>query len=91
MIGLMLGVACASKVMLPTQDITVGEKTITVEVADEPFHVLFSDDGTHLHVALANGEVPRIDVAAASITDAHLEELASRCRDAVQGVMELSA
>jgi len=35
LIALMLGVACASKVMLPTQDITVGEKTITVEVADE--------------------------------------------------------
>ena len=45
------------------------EDSRVVEVADEPFHVLFSDDGTHLHVALANGEVPRIDVAAASITD----------------------
>ena len=45
------------------------EDSRVVEVAAEPFHVLFSDDGTHLHVALANGEVPRIDVAAASITD----------------------
>lgn len=40
-----------------------------VEVADEPFHVLFSDDGTHLHAALANGEVPRIDVANAQIVE----------------------
>ncbi len=40
-----------------------------VEVADEPFHVLFSDDGSHLHAALANGGVPRIDVASATVTD----------------------
>ncbi|MBN42650.1 MAG: hypothetical protein CL573_04070 [Alphaproteobacteria bacterium] len=40
-----------------------------VEVADEPFHVLFSDDGKHLHAALANGEVPRIKLATAAITD----------------------
>lgn len=40
-----------------------------LEVADEPFHVLFSDDSQYLHAALANGEVPRIDVANAAITD----------------------
>jgi len=38
-----------------------------VDVADEPFHMLFSDDGKHLHAALANGEVPKIDVATAEI------------------------
>jgi DNA-binding beta-propeller fold protein YncE len=40
-----------------------------VDVADEPFHLLFSDDGKHLHAALGNGEVPRIDVAKAAIVD----------------------
>ncbi|MGB0571299.1 MAG: YncE family protein [Alphaproteobacteria bacterium] len=40
-----------------------------VEVADEPFHALFSDDSRYLHAALANGEVPKIDVATAEIVD----------------------
>jgi len=40
-----------------------------VDMADEPFHVLFSDDGKHFHTALGNGEVPRIDVAKAEIAD----------------------
>ncbi|MBS27958.1 MAG: hypothetical protein CL566_03405 [Alphaproteobacteria bacterium] len=40
-----------------------------VDIPAEPFHVLFSDDGTHLYAALANGELPKIDVAAAKIVD----------------------
>ena len=40
-----------------------------VDVADEPFHLLFGDDGKHLHAALGNGEVPRIDVAKAVVVD----------------------
>ncbi len=40
-----------------------------VNVADEPFHTLFSDDSRHLHAALGNGEVPKIDVATAAIVD----------------------
>lgn len=40
-----------------------------VDVADEPFHILFSDDSRYLHAALGNGEVPRIDIATAEIVD----------------------
>jgi DNA-binding beta-propeller fold protein YncE len=40
-----------------------------VDVADEPFHLLFSDDSQYLHAALGNGEVPKIDVAKAAIVD----------------------
>mgnify|MGYP003993461007 FL=1 len=40
-----------------------------VDVVDEPFHLLFSDDSQHLHAALGNGEVPKIDVTKAEIVD----------------------
>lgn len=45
------------------------DKRRVVDLADEPFHVLFSDDSKFLHAALGNGEVPRIDVANATIVD----------------------
>ena len=38
-----------------------------VELPAEPFHVLFSEDSTHFHIALANGAVPRISLAEAAI------------------------
>ncbi|MDA0785763.1 MAG: YncE family protein [Proteobacteria bacterium] len=40
-----------------------------VDMADEPFHMLFSDDSKYLHAALGNGEVPKIDIATAEIVD----------------------
>ncbi len=40
-----------------------------VELPAEPFHVLFSQDGQSFHVALANGEVPKISLATAEIID----------------------
>jgi len=40
-----------------------------VDVADEPFHMLFSDDSRYLHAALGNGEVPKIEIATAAIVD----------------------
>jgi DNA-binding beta-propeller fold protein YncE len=40
-----------------------------VNVADEPFHMLFSDDSQHLHAALGNGEVPKIDISRAEVVD----------------------
>jgi DNA-binding beta-propeller fold protein YncE len=40
-----------------------------VELPAEPFHVLFDEDSTHFHIALADGEVPRIGVAAAAVVD----------------------
>ncbi len=40
-----------------------------VELPAEPFHVLFADDGSTFHVALANGEVPCIGLATAEIVD----------------------
>ena len=40
-----------------------------VELPAEPFHVLFSPDGQHFHIALANGEVPKISLETAAIVD----------------------
>ena len=40
-----------------------------VDVADEPFHLLFSGDGRYLHAPLGNGDVPKIDIAKAEIID----------------------
>ena len=40
-----------------------------VDLPAEPFHALFSDDSTSFHVALGNGEAPRIDVASAAIVE----------------------
>jgi hypothetical protein len=39
-----------------------------VEVPAEPFHVLAARDGVHVYVALANGQIPKIDLRTASIT-----------------------
>ena len=38
-----------------------------VDLPAEPFHVLFAPGGRHCHVALANGEIPRIDLETAAI------------------------
>lgn len=40
-----------------------------VDLPAEPFHVLFAEDSASFHVALGNGEVPKIDVAGAAIVD----------------------
>jgi DNA-binding beta-propeller fold protein YncE len=40
-----------------------------VDLPAEPFHVLFSPDGQHFHVALANGEIPKISLETAAIVD----------------------
>ena len=40
-----------------------------VDLPAEPFHVLFAEDGGSFHIALANGEVPRISLETAEIVD----------------------
>lgn len=40
-----------------------------VEVPAEPFHALAARDGTHIYVALANGQIPRINLKTASLAD----------------------
>ncbi|MBO6782129.1 MAG: PD40 domain-containing protein [Alphaproteobacteria bacterium] len=35
----------------------------------EPFHVLFTDDSRHLYVVQADGDLPKVDIAAAEIVD----------------------
>jgi len=40
-----------------------------VDLPAEPFHALSARDGTSMFVALANGEVPRIDLASATIIE----------------------
>ena len=46
--------------LLDSGDMTVAA---VVEVPDEPFHALPEPDGRHVLVALANGEITRIDFA----------------------------
>lgn len=43
-----------------------------VQVAAEPFHALPARDGKHLYAALANGQVPKIDLATATIVESSL-------------------
>ena len=52
--------------ILDTSDLT---RRRVVELPAEPFHVLFAEDSRHLHVALANGEIPNISLEAAEIVD----------------------
>jgi len=40
-----------------------------VELPAEPFHALFAEDNRHFHIALGNGEVPRISLETATIVD----------------------
>ena len=40
-----------------------------VDLPAEPFHVLFSEDDRHFHIALANGEIPKISLETAQIVD----------------------
>jgi len=44
-----------------------------VAVAAEPFHALAARDGRHLYVALANGEVPRLSLAAGALAPGGLK------------------
>lgn len=48
-------------------DTAVPRQRKVVDLPAEPFHVLFSEDSTHFHIALADGSVPRISVADAAI------------------------
>ena len=41
-----------------------------IEVPAEPFHALPARDDVHLYVALANGQIPKIDLRTATITNA---------------------
>lgn len=52
--------------LLDTSDMTVAA---VVEVADEPFHALPEPDGRHVLVALANGEITRIDLQAGQVVE----------------------
>jgi DNA-binding beta-propeller fold protein YncE len=41
----------------------------SVRLPGEPFHVLFTDDSRHLYVVQADGDLPRVDIAAAEIIE----------------------
>lgn len=44
-------------------------RTIFLEVPAEPFHALPLKDGTHILVALANGDIARIDMKKAALVE----------------------
>ncbi|NNE83331.1 MAG: hypothetical protein HKN28_05110 [Alphaproteobacteria bacterium] len=43
-----------------------------VDLPSEPFHVLFAQDNQTFHIALANGEIPKISLETAEIVDGGL-------------------
>jgi DNA-binding beta-propeller fold protein YncE len=48
-----------------------GDMTLRVSLPlpGEPFHVLFTDDSTHLYVVQADGDLPRVNLAQAAIVE----------------------
>ena len=52
--------------ILDTRDLT---KRRVVELPSEPFHVLFAPDDRSFHIALANGEIPKISLDTAEIIE----------------------
>ena len=57
----------ADRGFLEILDATDLTRRRVVDLPAEPFHVLFAADGRHCHVALASGEIPRIDLGTAEI------------------------
>jgi DNA-binding beta-propeller fold protein YncE len=41
----------------------------SIPLPDEPFHVLFTDDSTHLYVVQADGVLPKINIARGEIVE----------------------
>lgn len=52
--------------ILDTDDLT---KRRVVDLPSEPFHVLFAQDNRSFHIALANGEIPKICLETAEIVE----------------------
>lgn len=52
--------------ILDTADLT---RRRVVDLPSEPFHVIFAEDNRHFHIALANGEIPKISLESAEIVD----------------------
>jgi hypothetical protein len=44
-----------------------------VDAGAEPFHAVASDDGKHVYVALADGRIPKIELATATIAEDRLK------------------